>query len=122
MPLLDRPGLIDAHWHTGMVGAKSPDNLLNANPTYMGIRAAKSAEQALMRGFTSVRAASGLFEFGVKRAVDEGVAGPRMWPSGAGIRTTYLAEECRPGPPGGSGQLFRTTPDITWPDGAAGSL
>ena len=81
------PGLIDAHWHAFMA-ATSPAVLLTADPGYLNILAAQQAEATLMRGFTTVRDLGGPV-FGLKRAIDEGVAvGPRIYPSGAMISQT----------------------------------
>jgi imidazolonepropionase-like amidohydrolase len=81
------PGLIDAHWHSIMVGA-SQMLLMSADPAYVQLIAARAAEATLLRGFTTVRDMGGPV-FGLKRAIDEGVAiGPRIYPSGAFISQT----------------------------------
>lgn len=81
------PGLIDAHYHAAFA-TLSPIVLLTADPGYVHIQAAVGAEEALLRGFTTVRDAGGPV-FGLKRAIDEGaVAGPRIYPSGAFISQT----------------------------------
>ncbi|HEY3675663.1 MAG TPA: amidohydrolase family protein [Candidatus Tumulicola sp.] len=81
------PGLIDAHWHT--MWATVPMQVLMTSDTgYINLLAARSAEQTLMRGFTTVRDAGGPV-FGLKRAIDSGlVPGPRIYPSGALISQT----------------------------------
>ena len=81
------PGLIDAHWHAFM--AATPQMvLMTADPAYLQLLAARQAEATLMRGFTTVRDLGGPV-FGLKRAIDEGVAaGPRIYPSGAIISQT----------------------------------
>ena len=81
------PGLIDAHWHAFM--AATPQMLLmTADSSYLQLLAARQAEAALMRGFTTIRDLGGPV-FGLKRAIDEGVAiGPRIYPSGAFISQT----------------------------------
>ena len=81
------PGLIDAHYHAAF--ATLPAAVLaTADPGYIHIHAAIGAEEALMRGFTTVRDVGGPV-FGLKRAIDEGVtAGPRVYPSGAFISQT----------------------------------
>lgn len=81
------PGLIDAHWHAFM--AATPQALLmSAEPSYLHLLAARQAEATLMRGFTTIRDLGGPV-FGLKRAIDEGVAiGPRIYPSGAFISQT----------------------------------
>ena len=81
------PGLIDAHWHSFMAATATP-LLTTANPAYLHLLAARQAEATLMRGFTTVRDMGGPV-FGLKRAIDEGVAkGPRIYPSGAMISQT----------------------------------
>jgi imidazolonepropionase-like amidohydrolase len=81
------PGLIDAHWHMFMA-AVSPATLVTADPGYLNLLAARQAEATLMRGFTTIRDMGGPV-FGLKRAIDEGVAvGPRIYPSGAMISQT----------------------------------
>jgi len=81
------PGLIDAHWHTMLVGT-TPDDGLNDDLGYSTIIAVNEAEAALMRGFTTVRDMGGA-AFSLKRAIDEGrVVGPRIYPSGAIITVT----------------------------------
>ena len=81
------PGLIDAHWHTMLVGT-TPDDGLNDDLGYSTIVAVNEAEAALMRGFTTVRDMGGA-AFSLKRAIDEGrVVGPRIFPSGAIITVT----------------------------------
>jgi imidazolonepropionase-like amidohydrolase len=81
------PGLIDAHWHAIM--AATPQMvLMTADPNYLQLVAAQQAQATLMRGFTTVRDLGGPV-FGLKRAIDEGVAvGPRVYPSGAFISQT----------------------------------
>ncbi|KYP15269.1 MAG: hydrolase [Flavihumibacter sp. CACIAM 22H1] len=83
------PGLIDAHVHLAfgsmsMQDMASPD--LGQELILKHMR--KSAEEMLLRGFTSVRDVGGpIFPF--KAAVDAGtLTGPRIWPSGAVISQT----------------------------------
>src|SRR5690606_32369176 len=93
------PGLIDNHWHTMLVGM-TPEALLNGDVGFINLVAAQQAEAVLMRGFTSVRDLGGP-SFGVKRAIDMGIArGPRIYPSGAIITIT-----------GGHGD-FRSPPEL----------
>src|SRR5580704_14326716 len=99
------PGLIDAHWHAVM--AATPQMvLMTADPNYLQLLAARQAQATLMRGFTTVRDLGGPV-FGLKRAIDEGVAiGPRIYPSGAFISQTSGHGDFRfsfevPRPPGG---------------------
>lgn len=77
------PGFIDMHYHLSlctvpvadMAGSNAPDL------DYIGIKAAQAAEDALMRGFTSLRDVGGA-SWGAKLAADRGeIAGPRVWPS-----------------------------------------
>ncbi len=78
------PGLIDAHTHI-MFATLTPVEVLTSDAVFVGIAAAKAAEEMLMRGFTSIRDMGGPV-FGLKRAIDRGLAvGPRIWPSGAFI-------------------------------------
>ncbi len=81
------PGLIDAHWHTMLV-APNPVQAIASDVGYLNLMAAREAEAALLRGFTTVRDMGGP-SFGLKRAIDEGlVPGPRIYPSGAMITIT----------------------------------
>src|SRR5690606_40525338 len=48
------PGLIDAHWHTMLVGI-SQMAAMTADIPYLHLVAAQEAERTLMRGFTTVR-------------------------------------------------------------------
>ncbi|SDK56915.1 Imidazolonepropionase [Pedobacter sp. ok626] len=83
------PGLIDAHVHMvfgslTMAQMMAPNTSEEALINSVGI----SAQQMLMRGFTSVRDAGGPI-FPLKLAIDKGkIAGPRIWPSGATISQT----------------------------------
>jgi imidazolonepropionase-like amidohydrolase len=81
------PGLIDAHWH-GFMAATPQMLLMTGDSSYLHLLAARQAEATLMRGFTTIRDLGGSV-FGLKRAIDEGVAiGPRIYPSGAFISQT----------------------------------
>lgn len=81
------PGLIDAHVHLAM-SAIPISTLLSADAGYIHLHAGKEAERTILRGFTTVRDASGPV-FGLKRAVDEGlIPGPRIYPCGAMISQT----------------------------------
>ena len=78
------PGMIDAHTHL-MFSGITLETIMMADIGFVNIVATKTAEQTLMRGFTSVRDLGGPI-FGVKRAIDMGLSkGPRIWPSGAFI-------------------------------------
>ena len=81
------PGLSDAHVHLALtMGMSKIRN--EADWMYTAVRAAKSAENFLMLGFTTVRDLGGP-SFGIKKAVDEGlIPGPRIYPSGAFISQT----------------------------------
>ncbi|MCJ7468194.1 MAG: amidohydrolase family protein [Maribacter sp.] len=81
------PGLSDAHVHlASTLGLAEIRN--DADWMYTAIRAAKSAENFLLLGFTTVRDLGGPV-FGLKRAIDEGLTpGPRIYPSGAFISQT----------------------------------
>ena len=81
------PGLSDAHVHLSATMSDG-ETRNDAHWMYTSIRTAKSAENFLMLGFTTVRDLGGPV-FGVKRAIDEGlVPGPRIYPSGAYISQT----------------------------------
>lgn len=81
------PGLIDAHWHAMLV-RPTPAALLTDDVGYLNLVAGAEAADTLMRGFTTVRDVGGP-SFGLKRAIDEGIAvGPRIYPSGAIITVT----------------------------------
>jgi imidazolonepropionase-like amidohydrolase len=83
------PGLIDVHVHLvfgslSMVEMMSP----GLNQDLILAKSGKSAEEMLLRGFTSVRDVGGPI-FPLKRAIDQGkIQGPRVWPSGAVISQT----------------------------------
>ena len=80
------PGLIDAHVHLQIF--TSLDNLMRLPADYIAARTLEVAEANLMRGFTTVRDASGSV-FGVKQAVDEGrYPGPRIYACGAALGMT----------------------------------
>ncbi len=81
------PGMIDNHWHS-LFATIPQAKLLASDVAYINLRAAKANEDALMRGFTTVRDVGGNV-FGLKKAIDEGIlAGPRIYPSGAYISQT----------------------------------
>ena len=81
------PGLIDMHWHTMLV-RPTPAALLAGDIGHLNLMAGAEATDTLMRGFTTVRDLGGP-AFGLKRAIDEGIApGPRIYPSGAIITVT----------------------------------
>jgi imidazolonepropionase-like amidohydrolase len=81
------PGLIDAHWHA-MMASLSMALMQAGDLTDLALAAGQTAEETLLRGFTTVRDVGGPV-FGLKRAIDAGtVAGPRIYPSGAFISQT----------------------------------
>lgn len=81
------PGLIDAHYHSTM-DAIPLSIAMTSDVQYVMAYAVRSAEDMLMRGFTSVRDMGGN-PFSLKRAIDEGILkGPRIFPSGAMISQT----------------------------------
>jgi imidazolonepropionase-like amidohydrolase len=81
------PGLIDMHWHTMLV-RPTPAESIAGDVGYLNIVASAEANDTLMRGFTTVRDLGGP-AFGLKRAIDEGIApGPRIFPAGAVITVT----------------------------------
>lgn len=81
------PGLIDAHYHCTM-DAIPLQVAMSMDVQYIMAYAVRSAENMLMRGFTSARDMGGN-PFSLKRAIDEGILkGPRIYPSGAMISQT----------------------------------
>ncbi len=81
------PGLIDMHWHAILV-RPTPAQAMASDAGYTNIVAGAEAADTLMRGFTTVRDMGGPV-FGLKRAIDEGIAvGPRIFPTGAMITVT----------------------------------
>ena len=81
------PGLIDNHWHT-MLARPTPAQAIQDDVGFLNFVGGAEAEATLMRGFTAVRDLGGP-SFGLKRAIDEGLAiGPRIYPAGAMITIT----------------------------------
>lgn len=83
------PGLIDVHVHM-VFGSLTMKDMMSAELSENEIfeKVGVSAEEMLLRGFTSVRDAGGPI-FPLKAAIDGGkIAGPRIWPSGATISQT----------------------------------
>jgi imidazolonepropionase-like amidohydrolase len=81
------PGLIDMHWHS-LFATVPQATLFQVDFAYMNLVAARANEDALMRGFTTVRDVGGNV-FGLKKATDEGlINGPRIYPSGAYLSQT----------------------------------
>ncbi|WP_236981037.1 MULTISPECIES: metal-dependent hydrolase family protein [Mycobacterium] len=78
------PGLIDAHWHAAFTTIPAIMAQLS-EIGYVFAKAVVSAEETLLRGFTTVRDLGGPV-FGIKQAIDEGaILGPRIFPAGAFI-------------------------------------
>ncbi|OBK30949.1 hydrolase [Mycobacterium asiaticum] len=81
------PGLIDAHWHA-MFATISAFEAQISELGYVFARAVASAEETLLRGFTTVRDLGGPV-FGIKHAIDDGtILGPRIFPAGGFISQT----------------------------------
>ncbi|MFD2744681.1 MULTISPECIES: metal-dependent hydrolase family protein [Sphingobacterium] len=83
------PGLIDVHVHL-VFGALTLPQMVTSDLSeeFLLEKVGKSAEDMLLRGFTSVRDAGGPI-FPLKAAIDKGqLVGPRVWPSGATISQT----------------------------------
>lgn len=81
------PGLIDAHWHSTLVGVTQAQ-AMTADIGFVHLMAGRESGATLMRGFTTVRDAGGP-AFGLKLAIDRGaVAGPRILPSGGMLTQT----------------------------------
>ncbi|QBQ39781.1 amidohydrolase family protein [Sphingobacterium psychroaquaticum] len=83
------PGLIDVHVHMVFGALTMPQMMTNdLSDEFLLDKVGKSAQQMLMRGFTSVRDVGGPI-FPLKAAIDKGkLPGPRIWPSGATISQT----------------------------------
>ena len=80
------PGFIDMHAH--MMFQLSVSVGLNSDQFYYAYLATRTAETYLMKGFTTVRDASGN-SFSLKKAIDQGIIpGPRIYPSGPMISQT----------------------------------
>jgi imidazolonepropionase-like amidohydrolase len=81
------PGLIDAHTHL-MFCSIPQIAALTSDAGYLNVAAVRTAEDMLLRGFTSVRDLGGPV-LGLKKGIDQGlVKGPRIWPCGAFISQT----------------------------------
>lgn len=83
------PGLIDVHVHMTF-GTFTMAQLMGEDLTeeFLVRKIGESAQQMLLRGFTSVRDAGGPI-FPLKAAIDAGkLVGPRIWPSGAVVSQT----------------------------------
>ena len=81
------PGLIDAHWH-GVYAEATILQVMATNEGYWNLLASRAQENALYRGFTTVRDTAGPM-FDIARATNEGIIeGPRVFPSGPAISQT----------------------------------
>jgi imidazolonepropionase-like amidohydrolase len=81
------PGLIDAHFHA-YATSRSVSEIDATHPVLRAHRARPLLENALRRGFTTVRDAAGA-DSGLARAVDEGlIDGPRIFFGGKALTQT----------------------------------
>lgn len=95
------PGLIDCHVHP-FLAETNLSKLADVPPTLMTARATKILKEMLLRGFTTVRDATGA-DWGIKRAVNDGVIlGPRLYISGRALSQT-----------GGHGDFRRLTEETS---------
>ena len=102
------PGLIDAHWHSTLVGVTQLQAMA-ADIGFVHLMAGRQAGATLMRGFTTVRDVGGP-AFGLKLAIDRGVvAGPRILAAGAMITQTSGHGDFRM-----LGDLPRTDGDLSY--------
>ncbi len=96
------PGLIDNHWH-GVFAEATIAQLMLTGEGYWNLLAAKASNNALLRGFTTLRDVAGPM-FDIARATDEGlIDGPRVFASGPAISITAGHQD------------FRTTRDVPTP-------
>jgi imidazolonepropionase-like amidohydrolase len=91
------PGMIDCHTHVLLQGDITQEDydvqVLKESIPYRTIRGTKSAERALMNGFTTIRdlgtEGAGYADVDIKKAINNGVInGPRMLVSTLAINTT----------------------------------
>lgn len=95
------PGLIDCHVHP-FLAETNLSKLADIPPTLMTARATKILKEMLLRGFTTVRDATGA-DWGIKQAVNDGVIlGPRLYISGRALSQT-----------GGHGDFRRLTEETS---------
>ena len=88
------PGLIDAHWH-GVFAEATILQLALTGEGYWNLLAAKAQNNALSRGFTTVRDVAGPM-FDIARATNEGlIDGPRVFPSGPALSITAGHQDFR---------------------------
>lgn len=89
------PGLIDMHWHSAYANIPMAVGL-NTDHAYHLLIGAKGNEEALLRGFTTVRDVGGNV-FSLAKLTDAGVYdGPRIFPSGPAISQTSGHTDFRP--------------------------
>ncbi len=106
------PGLCDAHVH---VTAATADlaSMRHWSPAYVTAHAAQELEATLMRGFTSVRDATGA-DWGLAQAVEEGLlVGPRLFFCGHALSPTGGHGDMRSSGDDGRGYSW-LTPDMGW--------
>jgi imidazolonepropionase-like amidohydrolase len=91
------PGMIDCHTHVLLQGDITSEDydvqVLKESIPYRTIRATKSAEKALMNGFTTLRdlgtEGASFADVDLKKAINKGViSGPRMFVSTLAMNTT----------------------------------
>lgn len=91
------PGMIDCHTHVLLQGDITQEDydvqVLKESIPYRTIRGVKSAERALMNGFTTIRdlgtEGAGYADVDLKKAINSGVIpGPRMFVATLAINTT----------------------------------
>jgi imidazolonepropionase-like amidohydrolase len=91
------PGMIDCHTHVLLQGDITSEEydvqVLKESIPYRTIRGSKSAEKALMNGFTTLRdlgtEGAGYADVDIKKAINKGVTnGPRMFVSTLAMNTT----------------------------------
>ncbi len=88
------PGFIDAHVH--LMLQVNYGELVTLDESYFALGGADQAQKMLLRGFTTARDAGGN-TYALKRMIDEGrFAGPRIFPSGAGLSQTGGHGDYRP--------------------------
>lgn len=88
------PGLIDNHWH-GVFAEATIGQLALTGEGYWNLLAARASNNALARGFTTLRDTAGPM-FDIARATDEGlIDGPRIFPSGPALSITAGHQDFR---------------------------
>ncbi len=106
------PGLIDAHVHVTAATADMA-SMRHWSPAYVTAHAAQELEATLMRGFTTVRDATGA-DWGLAKAVDEGLlVGPRLFFCGHALSPTGGHGDMRSSGDDGRGYSW-LTPDLGW--------